>query len=191
MSGGEVAALLVAAALVFLMGVATIPLLRLSRAIDRATQMVADVSDRTAPVLDDAALAVRDAGAELAEARSVSAAARAAGESLQEASASVNVVAAVLSSTVAAPLVRLGSFSYGLRYAMASRRERRRAADPVPVEVRAELAAKRAAVRAARREVRRISRPTRASERPAVPVPSAARLTTRTEEPVRRKELAR
>jgi len=43
-------------------------------------------------------------------------------------------------------------------------------------------------VRAARREVRRISR---TSQRPAVPVPGRAPLTTRTEEPVRRKELAR
>lgn len=167
MSGGELAALLIAAALVFLVGVATIPLLRLARAVDRATDMVSDVSDRTAPLLDEAAFAVRAAGAELDEARSVSAAARAASESLQEASASVNVVASVLSSTIAAPLVRLGSLSYGVRYAMASRRARNRAGDPVPMEVRAELAAKRAAVRAARREVRRVSRATAAPPVPA------------------------
>ena len=91
MSGGELAALLVAAALAFLVGMATIPLLRLSRAVDRATDLVADVGDRTAPLLDDAAVAVREAGEELAEARSVTVAAREASESLQEASASVTV----------------------------------------------------------------------------------------------------
>ena len=51
MSGGDIAALIAAGAFAMLVLVACVPIYRLRKTVDAATQAINDLNDRTAPVL--------------------------------------------------------------------------------------------------------------------------------------------
>jgi len=116
MSVGDVAGLVAAVAFVALVGFLAVPLVKLGRVLDAATQSVRDVTEHTLPVIDEAAASVAGANAQLAK---VDAVTTAAAEITQNASALTALVAA----TVGRPLIRLAAFSYGVRKALAGFRD--------------------------------------------------------------------
>lgn len=116
MSVGDIAGLIAAVAFVALVGFLAVPLVKLGRVLDAATQSVRDVTEHTLPVIDEAAASVAGANAQLAK---VDAVTTAAAEITQNASALTALVAA----TVGRPLIRLAAFSYGVRTALAGFRD--------------------------------------------------------------------
>lgn len=112
MSVGDVAGLIAAVAFGALVGFLALPLVKLGRVFDAATQSVKDVTEHTLPVIDETAATIAGTNAQLAKVDTVT---TAAAEITQNASA----LTALVASTVGRPLIRLAAFSYGVRAALA------------------------------------------------------------------------
>lgn len=108
MSIGDLAGLIAAIAFVLLVGVVAIPLFKLGRVLEQATQTLKDVTDHTMPIIDEAAETVVSARGQLEK---VDVMTTAAAETTQNVSALTSLVAA----TVGAPLIKIASFSLAVR----------------------------------------------------------------------------
>jgi len=108
MSIGDLAGLIAAIAFVLLVGVVAIPLFKLGRVLEQATQTLKDVTDHTMPIIDEAAQTVTSARGQLEK---VDLMTTAAAETTQNVSAMTSLVAAA----VGAPLIKIASFSLAVR----------------------------------------------------------------------------
>lgn len=108
MSVGDIAGLIAAIAFVLLVGALAVPLIKLGRVLDQATQTLKDVTDHSMPIIDEAAETVVSARGQLDK---VDVMTTAAAETTQNVSALTSLVAA----TVGAPLIKLASFSLAVR----------------------------------------------------------------------------
>jgi len=149
---GEVAALVAAGAFLMLVLVLAVPILRLRRTIDAATQAIVDLNDRTGPLLtnvngtvenvntalEQVHMSLDGVNVQLAKLDTMT-------THVQSVTANVANLATVVSAAAANPLVKVAAFSYGVRKAAAARR---RADDDR--EVRATLKERRRAARHAR-----------------------------------------
>jgi uncharacterized protein YoxC len=110
-SFSDVVGLIAALAFVALVGFLAVPLVKLGRVLDAATDSVRGVTEHTLPVIDEAAAAIAGTNAQLSK---VDAVTTAAAEIGQNASA----LTALVASTVGRPLIKLAAFSYGVRQAL-------------------------------------------------------------------------
>jgi uncharacterized protein YoxC len=152
-SGGEIAALIAAGAFAMLVLVACVPIYRLRKTVDAATQAINDLNDRTAPVLGNVNTTVENVNTALGQVHVTLDGVNVQLERVDTitthvASVSANVanLSAVVTSAAANPLVKVASFGYGLRRAASMRRK----ADDEK-EVRAELKGRRRLGRRGRR----------------------------------------
>jgi uncharacterized protein YoxC len=152
MSGGEIAGLIAAGAFLMLVIVLAVPILRLRRTVDAATRAINDITDRTGPLLSDVTETVKRVNTTLEQAQVSLDGVNMQLERVDAITANVQTVSAnvanlvtVVSAAAANPLVRVASFGYGLRKAVAARRH----ADEER-EVRATLKQRRKEARAAR-----------------------------------------
>ncbi len=109
---GDVAGLIAAVAFVALVGFLALPLVKLGRVFDAATQSVKDVTEHTLPVIDETAATIAGTNAQLAKVDTVTTAAA-------EISQNASALTALVAATVGRPLIRLAAFSYGVRTALA------------------------------------------------------------------------
>jgi uncharacterized protein YoxC len=151
-SAGEVAALVAAGAFLMLVLVLAVPILRLRKTIDAATQAIVDLNDRTGPLLGEVNGTVKNVNAaleqvhlsldgvngQLAKVDTITGHA-------QSVTANIANLAAVVAAAATNPLVKVAAFSYGVRKAAAARRH----ADDEK-ELRSALKERRKAARHAR-----------------------------------------
>ena len=109
---GDVAGLIAAIAFVALVAFLALPLVKLGKVLDAATQSVKDVTEHTLPVIDETAATIAGTNAQLAKVDTVTTAAA-------EISQNASSLTALVAATVGRPLIRLAAFSYGVRTAMA------------------------------------------------------------------------
>jgi uncharacterized protein YoxC len=152
MDAGEIAGLIAAIAFAMLVLILAVPILKLGRTVDAATQAINDLNDRTGPLLGSVQETVENVNTavgqmqisldgvnvQLAKVDTMTSHA-------QNVTASVANLATIVSAAAANPLIKVASFGYGLRKASAARR---RAEDER--EVRDTLKRRRKAARAAR-----------------------------------------
>jgi uncharacterized protein YoxC len=152
MDAGEIAGLIAAGAFLMLVLVLAVPILKLGRTVDAATQAITDLNDRTGPLLGSVQETVENVNTavgqmqisldgvnvQLAKVDTMTTHA-------QNVTASVANLATIVSAAAANPLIKVASFGYGLRKAAAARRH---AEDER--EVRDTLKRRRKAARAAR-----------------------------------------
>jgi uncharacterized protein YoxC len=152
MDAGEIAGLIAAGAFLMLVLVLAVPILKLGRTVDAATQAITDLNDRTGPLLGSVQETVENVNTavgqmqisldgvnvQLAKVDTMTSHA-------QNVTASVANLATIVSAAAANPLIKVASFGYGLRKAAAARRH---AEDER--EVRDTLKRRRKAARAAR-----------------------------------------
>lgn len=129
MDGGEVAWLVVAGAFLMLVLVLAVPILRLRKTIDAATNAINDLNDRTAPILANANTTIEGVNVALSQVHT-----SLDGVNIQLAkidtmtghaqnvTANVANLATVVSAAAANPLVKVAAFGYGVRKATAARR---------------------------------------------------------------------
>jgi uncharacterized protein YoxC len=108
---GDVAGLIAAIAFVALVGFLALPLVKLGRVFDAATESVKEVTEHSLPVIDETAATIAGTNAQLAK---VDAVTTAAAEISQNASA----LTALVASTIGRPLIKVAAFSYGVRRAL-------------------------------------------------------------------------
>lgn len=114
---GAIAGALAALAFVALVAFLAIPLVKLGRTFDAATQSVKDLTEHTVPVLDETAATVASTNAQLVKVDTVT-------TSAAEISQNVSALTALVAATVGGPLIKVAAFSYGVRQAVAGLAER-------------------------------------------------------------------
>ncbi|RZU48973.1 uncharacterized protein YoxC [Krasilnikovia cinnamomea] len=129
MNAGEIAGLIAAGAFLMLVLVLAVPILKLRHTVDAATRAINDLTDRTGPLLGNVNETVENVNTALGQVQ-VSldgvnlqlAKVDAITGHAQNISANVANLVAVVSAAAANPLVKVASFSYGLRKATVARR---------------------------------------------------------------------
>jgi uncharacterized protein YoxC len=152
MDAGEIAGLIAAIAFAMLVLILAVPILKLGRTVDAATQAINELNDRTGPLLGTVQETVENVNTALGQVQ-ISldgvnvqlAKVDTMTSHAQNVTASVANLATIVSAAAANPLIKVASFGYGLRKASAARR---RAEDER--EVRDTLKRRRKAARAAR-----------------------------------------
>ncbi|GGK25400.1 hypothetical protein GCM10010124_17430 [Pilimelia terevasa] len=128
-AAGDVAGLVAAGAFLMLVLVLAVPILRLRRTIDAATQAITDLNARTEPLIGNVTATVEGVNvalgqvqvsldgvnAQLARIDTITAHA-------QQVSGNVANLATVVAAAASNPLVKVASFGYGLRKAASARR---------------------------------------------------------------------
>ena len=145
MTGGEIAALIVAGAFAMLALVLAVPILRLRHTVDAATRAINEVTERTSPLLGNVNTTIENVNTALGQVHTSLDGVNVQLARLdtitghaQQVSANVANLATVVSAAAANPLVKVAAFSYGMRKAAAGRRKATE-----EKEVRAELKERR------------------------------------------------
>jgi uncharacterized protein YoxC len=141
----EIAALIAAGAFLMLVLVLAVPILRLRRTVDAATNAINDLNERTAPLLGNAATTVENMNTALGQLHTTLDGVNLQLEKVdavtghvQQVTATVANLSTVVSAAAANPLVKVAAFGYGVRKAAAGRRHAEQER-----EVRAELKQRR------------------------------------------------
>jgi predicted PurR-regulated permease PerM len=116
-SAGQVAALIAAGAFVVLVGLLAVPLIKLGRTLDAATQAIRKASAEADPLLNGANTTVTHVNAQLERLDGITANAAAV-------TGNVSALTSLFTATLGGPLVRVAALSYGVSKAM-SRRKRK------------------------------------------------------------------
>jgi uncharacterized protein YoxC len=141
----EIAALIAAGAFLMLVLVLAVPILRLRRTVDAATDAINDLNERSAPLLGNVITTVENVNTALGQLHVTLDGVNLQLEKVdavtghvQQVTANVANLSTVVSAAAANPLVKVAAFGYGVRRAAAARRHAEQER-----EVRAELKQRR------------------------------------------------
>jgi hypothetical protein len=121
LSGGEIAGLIAAFALVLLVGFLAVPLIKLGRTLDETSRLVRGVTDGTVPLLTEVTTTVSTTNAQLERVDAIT-------RNAQQVTSNAAALSGLVAATVGPPLVRVAAFSYGVRRALTGRRSDSRSA---------------------------------------------------------------
>lgn len=119
MSGGDIAGLIAAGVFAVLVGLLAIPIIKLGRVFDSASEAIRDASAGVGPLLEETTTTVSETNKQLARMDRIS-------TSVEETTANVSSLVALFAATVGGPLIKLAGFSAGVRAALLSLRGARR-----------------------------------------------------------------
>ena len=119
MSAGQVAALIAAGAFVVLVGLLAVPLIKLGRTLDEATEAIRKASAGSDPLFTGANTTVTQVNSQLERLDGITA-------NAQAVTGNVSALTSLFTATLGGPLVRVAALSYGVSKAMRSRRKSRK-----------------------------------------------------------------
>ena len=125
MSAGQIAALIAAGAFVILVGLLAVPLIKLGRTLDEATQAIRKASAEADPLLSGANTTVTHVNAQLERLDGITA-------NAQVVTGNVSALTSLFTATLGGPLVRVAALSYGVSKAMRRRKRKDKAAGRRP-----------------------------------------------------------
>ncbi|MEX3609885.1 DUF948 domain-containing protein [Rothia sp. LK2588] len=111
MSGADIAGLVSAAVFAILVALLALPILKLGRVFDQLTMTIRSLNDGALPLLDEMTKTVNTANTQLAKVDDIT-------SNVSDASANVSALSSLVSSTVGQPIIKVASFSHGLRSAL-------------------------------------------------------------------------
>lgn len=117
MSGGEIAALVAAGAFVVLVGFLAVPLIKLGRTLDEATQAIRKASTEADPLFSGANTTVTHVNAQLERLDGITA-------NAQAVTGNVSALTSLFTATLGGPLVRVAAISYGVSKALRVRKRK-------------------------------------------------------------------
>lgn len=115
MSPEQIAALIAAGAFVLLVVLLAIPLVKLGRTLDAATEAIRDANDRTDPLLLGANQTITHVNTQLERVDGVTA-------NVQQVSSNASALSSLFTATLGGPLVKTAALSYGVSKAIKARR---------------------------------------------------------------------
>jgi uncharacterized protein YoxC len=128
-SGGEIAALVAAGAFLMFVLVVAVPILRLRRTVDAATNTINSLNDRAGPILGNANTTVENVNTALVQMHTTLEGVNLQLERLDtithhaaQVSANVANLTTVVTAAAANPLTKAAAFAYGVRRAASRRR---------------------------------------------------------------------
>lgn len=107
---GDIAGLIAAIAFVALVGLLAVPLIKLGKVFDAATQTLEEITEHTVPILDETSTTLTSANAQLTKVDTVT-------TSAAEITQNISALTGIYSATFGGPLVKVAAFSYGVRKA--------------------------------------------------------------------------
>ncbi|WP_152191072.1 DUF948 domain-containing protein [Georgenia satyanarayanai] len=110
MNIGDIAGIVAAVAFLALVAFLAVPLLKVGKVLDAATDSVREVTAHALPVVDEAAATIAASNAQLVKVDAVTTAAT-------EVSQNVSALTTLVSATVGGPLIKVAAFSYAVRRA--------------------------------------------------------------------------
>src|SRR5690606_2450415 len=115
LTGGELAALIAAVVWTVLVAFLCVALVKLTRLLSETTKVVREFGERSRPLLEDVAAMVERPAASLERGEEITA-------SVATTTEDLSTMTALPRSVVTGPLVKLASFSYGVRRVMGQRK---------------------------------------------------------------------
>ena len=115
MTGADVAGLIAAGVFAILVGIIAIPLIKLGRVFDEASAAIRSASENIAPILEEATTTIGETNKQLARVDSITG-------SVEEATKNLSSLVALFAASVGGPLIRIASFSAGVRAALSGPR---------------------------------------------------------------------
>ena len=116
MSGAEIAALIAAGAFVLLVLLLAIPLFKLGRTFDEATIAIRKTHEGAVPLLADARTTLEGVNAQLDQVDDIA-------KSVNSMTNNAAALTSIVSSTMGSPLIKVASFTYGVRRSIEKRRD--------------------------------------------------------------------
>lgn len=116
MSGGDVAALIVAGGFVLLVLFVAVPLLKLGRVLDETRNSIRDLNESVSPLLTELTETVTATNKQLAKVDQIT-------ENISEVTTNVSSLIAVFSATLGSPLVKIAGLTQGLRSALLGKKK--------------------------------------------------------------------
>ena len=117
MTGGDIAGLIAAGVFAILVGLLTVPLLKLGRVFDETSTTIRELRSGIAPLLEEASTTMSEANRQLVRVDTITA-------SVEEVTGNVSSLVALFAATVGGPLIRIAGFSAGVRAAVLGLRSR-------------------------------------------------------------------
>ncbi|GGH57802.1 DUF948 domain-containing protein [Rothia aerolata] len=111
MTGGDIAGLIAAAVFAILVALLALPIIKLGKVFDELTATIKSLNSEATPLLGEVTKTVSTTNAQLAKVEDIT-------NNFSDASANVSALSSLVSSTVGQPLIKVASFSHGLRKAM-------------------------------------------------------------------------
>ncbi|GAA1088490.1 DUF948 domain-containing protein [Nocardiopsis composta] len=115
LTGGELAALIAAVVWTVLVAFLCVALVKLTRLLSETTKVVREFGERSRPLLEDVAATVERTDASLERVEEITA-------NVATTTEDLSTMTALTRSVVTGPLVKLASFSYGVRRVMGQRK---------------------------------------------------------------------
>ena len=112
MSAGDVIGLIAVVIFAVFVGILAIPLVKLGRTFDRLSNSIDTFTEHGVPILDEAVTTVATTNTQLGKVDTITTSAAAVSEN-------VSALAGLYAATLGGPLVKVASFSYGVRRAVA------------------------------------------------------------------------
>ncbi len=116
MSAGEIAGLIAAVAFVVLVAVLAVPILKLGRLIDDTRGTVQGLTQEALPLIREVTTTVTTANGELERVSAITG-------NIQQMSSNVSALTSLVTATAGSPLIKVASFTYGVRQAMSGRKK--------------------------------------------------------------------
>lgn len=110
MDGGDIAGLIAAGVFAVLVGLLAVPIVKLGRVFDELRLTIRSLNDGTTPLIDEVTRTVSTTNTQLEKVDGIT-------SNVSDASANVSALSSLVASTVGQPLIKVASFSHGLRRA--------------------------------------------------------------------------
>ena len=119
MTGGDIAGLIAAGIFAVLVGLLTVPLIKLGRVFDETSSAIRELSENVTPLLEEATITISETNKQIARVDAIT-------SSVEEATSNVSSLVALFAATVGGPLIKIAGFSAGVRAAIVGLRPGRK-----------------------------------------------------------------
>ncbi|MFW0108758.1 DUF948 domain-containing protein [Rothia sp. P7181] len=123
MSGGDIAGLIAAAVFAILVALLALPIIKLGKVFDELVVTIRSLNGETTPLIREVTKTVTTTNTQLEKVDDIT-------NNVSDASANVSALSSLVTSTVGQPLIKVASFSYGVRKAMRSDKQNTPPATP-------------------------------------------------------------
>lgn len=110
MSGGDIAGLIAAGVFAILVALLALPIIRLTKVFDELIVTIRSLNQSTSPLIDEVTKTVVTTNEQLEKVDGIT-------SNVSDASANVSALSSLVTSAVGQPLIKVASFSYGVRQA--------------------------------------------------------------------------
>ena len=110
MTGGDIAGLIAAGVFAILVALLALPVIRLTKVFDELIVTIRSLNQSTGPLIEEVTRTVVTTNEQLEKVDDIT-------SNVSDASANVSALSSLVTSTVGQPLIKVASFSYGVRQA--------------------------------------------------------------------------